>query len=179
MKAYKIIQNPNRKISFKKILLFVGLCMFLQYGYAQIPSLNLKTIYGKTINTNDLSKSGKPIVISFFATYCKPCLRELSAINEVYSDWQQETGVELVAVSIDEAQNSSKVKTLVDGYNWTYTVLLDPNGELKRALGVNLIPSVFVIDSEGNIRYKKSGYTDGSEDELLKQIKLAQTESSK
>lgn len=158
-----------------KTLFFIFLFFSFQNGFSQLPSLNLKTIYGKTVNTADLSKTGKPLVISFFATYCKPCLRELQAINEVYADWQNETGVEFIIISIDEAQNSAKVKTLVEGYDWTYTVLLDPNSDLKRALGVNLIPSVFVLNADGKIIYSKTGYTDGSENELLAKIKEAQT----
>ena len=60
------------------------------------------------------------MIISFFATWCKPCNRELKAINEVYADWQEETGVKLIAISIDQAQNVNKVKPLVDENGWPY-----------------------------------------------------------
>lgn len=157
-----------------KTLLLIVLGLSFQNGYSQLPDLRLKTIYGKTVHTPDITKGGKPVVISFFATYCKPCLRELQAINELYDDWQRETGVEIYVVSIDDAQNSAKVKTLVEGYAWRYTVLLDPNSDMKRALGVNMIPSVIVLNAEGKISYTKTGYTDGSENELFEKIKEAQ-----
>lgn len=138
---------------------------------AQLPSAQLKDLSGKPVDTATLSNDGKPFVISFFATWCKPCLRELKAINEVYADWQDETGMKLVAVSIDEAQNASKVKPLVDAEGWEYEVLLDPNSDFARAMGVNNVPHVFVIDGNGAIAEQKVGYTDGSEGHLLEKIR--------
>ena len=110
-------------------------------------------------------------MISFFATWCKPCNRELKAIQEVYEDWQQETGVRIIAISIDEGQNIQKVKPLVDGYGWEYQILLDPNSDFRRAMGVNLIPHSFIIDGNGKIAYSHSGYTEGAEAELYEKVK--------
>lgn len=95
---------------FKKFLTMGLLLVASLSAWAELPSVNLKDINGKTVNTAELSNDGKPIIISFFATWCKPCNRELAAIHEVFADWQDETGVKLVAVSIDEAQNAQKVK---------------------------------------------------------------------
>lgn len=148
-------------------MLFAG----LYTCHAQLPSVLLKDIDGKTVDTAQLSNDGKPFIISFFATWCKPCQRELKAINEVYADWQDETGVKVIAVSIDQAQNIAKVKPLVDGFGWEYQVLLDPNSDFKRALGVNMIPAVFIIDGDGKIVESRSGYTDGSETHLIEKVR--------
>ena len=91
---------------------------------AQVPAVTLKTMDGKTVNTNELSNGGKPFIIDFFATWCKPCNRELDAIAEVYDDWRKETGVKIFTVSIDQAQNINKVKPLVENHGWEYEVLL-------------------------------------------------------
>ena len=140
-------------------------------AFAQLPSVTLKSMDGKEVNTATLNNGGKPFIISFFATWCKPCNRELDAINEVYADWQEETGVKVIAISIDQAQNINKVKPLVDGKGWEYDVLLDPNSEFRRAMGVNLIPHVFIIDGNGKIVESRSGYTEGGESHLIEKVR--------
>ena len=127
-------------------------------------------LVGKSIRTDTLSNDGKPMIIDFFATWCKPCNRELSAISEVYDEWQEETGVKLIAVSIDQAHQIQKVKPMVDQLGWPYEILLDPNGDFKRALGVQVIPYVVVIDGEGKIIGRHQGYTDGEEEQLIEEV---------
>ncbi len=139
--------------------------------FAQLPSVKLKELNGKVVDTAKLSNDGKPFVISFFATWCKPCNRELKAISEQYADWQDETGMKVIAVSIDQAQNINKVKPLVDGEGWEYEVLLDPNSEFRRAMGVQMIPHVFVIDGNGKVADSRSGYTEGAESHLIEKIR--------
>lgn len=156
----------------KKILATLTIILLCATAtFAQLPSVNLKTIDGKAINTAELSNDGKPFIIDFFATWCHPCNRELDAIAEVYEDWQKETGVKIIAVSIDQAQNINKVKPLVDGRGWEYEVLLDPNSDFKRALGVQMIPYTLIVDGDGNIVYKHNGYTDGAEEELIEKVR--------
>jgi peroxiredoxin len=155
----------------KKLFIITILVFFLQNIYAQLPSVTLKTLEGKTINTSELNNSGKPFIISFFALWCKPCQRELKAIHEVYDEWQAETGVKVIAVSIDEGQNMQKVKPLIDQNEWEYEVLLDPNSDFKRALGINMIPAVFIIDGNGKIIESRNGYTDGSEEHLIERVR--------
>ena len=154
-----------------KLFLCALLFMVSMIAKAQLPSVQLKTLEGKTINTAKINNDGKPFIISFFATWCKPCNRELSAIHEVYADWQEETGVKVYIVSIDQAQNINKVKPLVDGEGWEYEVLLDPNGDFRRAMGVQTIPHVFIIDGKGKIAESRSGYTDGSEEHLIEKVR--------
>lgn len=156
----------------KRILLLSALLLAgIAVAHAQLPSVTLKSIDGKTVDTAKLENGGKPFIISFFATWCKPCNRELNAIHEVYPDWQDETGVKVVAVSIDQAQNIQKVKPLVDSNGWEYDVLLDPNGDFKRAMGVNMIPHVFIVDGEGKIVESRSGYTEGGETHLIEKVR--------
>ena len=157
----------------KRIITAIAALALTVAGMAQnrLPAVTLKTMDGQTIVTDTLSNQGRPIVISFFATWCKPCNRELTAISEVYDEWQQETGVRLIAVSIDQAQNINKVKPLVDNHGWPYDVLLDPNSDLKRALGIQTIPFVLLLDGQGNIVYRHNGYAEGAEEELYEEIK--------
>ena len=157
----------------RKCVLTTVICLLAAVGVAQaqLPAVTLKTLDGKTVNTETLSNDGKPFIIDFFATWCKPCNRELSAIAEVYDEWQEETGVKIYAVSIDQAQNINKVKPLVDQNEWEYDVLLDPNSELLKAFGGQMIPFVVVVDGKGNVVSKHSGYTDGAENELIEEVR--------
>lgn len=148
----------------------IALC-YIGNAAAQLPGVVIRDIDGKAVKTDTLSNHGKPFIIDFFATWCKPCNRELTAISDVYEEWQEETGVKVIAVSIDQAQNINKVKPLVDNHGWPYEVLLDPNGEFKRALGVQMIPYTLIVDGKGNIVYKHNGYTDGAEEELIKKVR--------
>lgn len=138
---------------------------------AALPSAQLKTLDGKVVDTAKIDNGGNPYVVSFFATWCKPCLRELKAINEVYADWQDETGMKLIAVSIDEAQNVNRVKPLVDAEGFEYEVLLDTNGELQRALGIQMVPFIMIVDGDGNIVETRNGYTEGSESHIIEKIR--------
>ena len=155
----------------KKILSLALFALMSVTMFAQLPSVKLKNLEGKTIDTAKLSNDGKPIIISFFATWCKPCNRELKAIHENYADWQEETGVKVIAVSIDQAHQIAKVKPMVDGAGWEYEVVLDPNSDFKRALGVNMIPHVFIIDGNGKIVDQRSGYTEGAEEHLIEKVR--------
>ena len=150
----------------KKILLLAMMAICATTISAQLPNVKLQDMDGNTVQTGEISNDGKPIIISFWATWCKPCLRELKAIHEVYADWQDETGVKMIIVSIDQAQDANKVKPLVDGFGWEYEVLLDPNGDFKRAMNVQNVPHLFILDGKGKIVYNHTGYTDGGETEI-------------
>ncbi|MDF3027970.1 MAG: alkyl hydroperoxide reductase/Thiol specific antioxidant/Mal allergen [Fluviicola sp.] len=136
----------------------------------QLPSVKLVDMNGKAVNTAELGFKG-PVVISFWATWCSPCKRELNTIHELYTDWQEETGVNLVAVTIDDEKTKAQVPVYVDGKGWEYLVLMDPNGDFKRAMGVNNVPHTFLIDQKGNIVYSHNNYAPGDEEKLYEEIK--------
>jgi len=135
-----------------------------------LPSVDVKTINGKSININSIENNEMPIVINFWATWCKPCKKELNNIAEVYDEWQDETGVKIIAISIDDTRSMSKVAPYVNSVSWEYEVYLDPNGDLKRAMGVSTVPHTFLLNSKKEIVWQHRGYVDGDEDELFDEI---------
>jgi cytochrome c biogenesis protein CcmG/thiol:disulfide interchange protein DsbE len=162
----------------KKIILSsCFIVVFLAAGIAQnsggssIPATDVKTVDGKTVNTSKFSNDGKPMIISFWATWCKPCKKELDAIAEEYPEWQKETGVKLIAISIDDSRSSGKVATDVKSKGWEYEVYVDENQDFKRAMNVNNVPHTFVIDGTGKIVWQHNSYADGDEDHLLEVVK--------
>ena len=119
-------------MQFTKIL---TISLFLTFSYSAvaqsqnntIPAADVKKLDGTTFNTSNIENNGKPIIINFWATWCSPCKRELNNIAEMYSEWGEETGVKLVAISIDDTRNMAKVAPYVNGKGWEYDVYLDPN----------------------------------------------------
>ena len=155
----------------KRIIISLLIALFGLNSRAALPEVTLQDIEGNEVSMASLAGKGKPVILSFFATWCKPCMRELKAISELYPDWQEETGVEMYIISIDQAQDVQKVRPLVDGNGWEYHVLLDPNGTFKRAMNVQNIPHLFVLDGKGTIVFQQAGYTDGEETEIAKYLK--------
>ena len=159
----------------KKILYtFLTIILTASFGFSQgrtLPNIDVKTLNGKKFNITELHNNGSPIVISFWATWCKPCKKELNNIAEVYEDWQDETNVKIVAISIDDSRSMSKVAPYVNASDWDYEVYLDANSDLKRAMGVSTVPHTFLLNGKNEIVWQHKGYIDGDEIELLKEIK--------
>ena len=153
-----------------KIFLSLSLSLIISIGYSQLPNINLKDVNGVTKNLSKFSNNGNPIIISFWATWCKPCKAELNTIAEEYDDWTEETGVKLIAVSIDDARSSTRVEPYINAQGWEYLVLLDPNGDLKRAINVNNVPHTFLVDGNGKIVWDHNNYSPGDEEELYEEL---------
>lgn len=154
---------------FKAAALF----MVMQFGAnAQaVPDIKLSAMDGANFQTHQLNEiAGKPVVLSFWATWCIPCLDELTAISDNLDDWKKESKFEFYAVSEDDSRTAKRVPALVNGKGWTFNVLLDKNQDLKRELHLMNIPYTIII-KDGKIIYRQSGYVPGNENELYKIIK--------
>lgn len=159
-----------KKSLFATFLLFFALASFStaqNKAIFSLPDVEIKNIDGEPFNTTNISNDGKPIIMTFWATWCKPCMKEHDAINDVYIDWVDETGVKLYAVSIDNARSSKRVLPTVNGKGWEFDVLLDSNGDLKRAMNVNIPPHTFIIDGNGDVVWQHIGYLEGDEVEYI------------
>ncbi len=147
-------------------LLFASLSIQAQV----LPSTTLKTLEGKQIDIKDAISTEGPTVISFWATWCKPCIKELTAFTDYAMDLEDEFGAKVLAVSIDDTRNSARVAPLVQGQGWDYTVLLDENQDLKRNLGIVNVPFTLVLNRAGEIVWKHSGYSPGDEETLAEVV---------
>lgn len=157
-------------------MLFAALMLLISStAMAQIPSVKVEDGKGKVVNTAELVDGKTPMIISFWAVTCKPCIRELDAINDVYLDWMEEANFRVVAVSTDDARFTAQARSLAEGHGWSdYTLLYDKNGDFKRAMNVQFTPQVYVVDKDGKIVYSHTGYTPGGEYELFEVIKKLQ-----
>lgn len=135
-----------------------------------LPAVKLRNVAGELINTADLSTDDKPVIVSFWATWCKPCVQELIAYNGLLETWQQEYGATVVAISIDDSRNAQKVPGFVKGRNWKFDVLLDVNQDFKRAMNVNNVPHTFLVH-KGKVVWQHTAYSAGDEEDLEGELK--------
>jgi cytochrome c biogenesis protein CcmG/thiol:disulfide interchange protein DsbE len=110
------------------------------------------------------------MVISFWATWCKPCVKELNAYSDNYDDWVEETGVRLIAISIDDTRSSGRVSPYVKARGWQFEVFLDENADFKRAMNVPNVPHTFLVNGEGKIVWQHTSYVEGDEEELYEKL---------
>ena len=159
-------------------LICIALAGIAMAQNATLPqNITIKSLDGTSVQTSAIQNNGKPIILSFWATWCKPCNCELNTIKEVYEEWQEETGVKLVAISIDDARSAARVKPHVDGNDWEYEVYLDQNQDLKRAMNVVNVPHTFVLNGKGEIVWQHTSFVEGSEEELLEVVRKVAAES--
>lgn len=165
----------------KKVFLLILFCYFVNPIFSQeelqmdkfstIPSVAIKTLEGKNFNTKNIDNEGKPIIISLWATWCRPCIEELAAIAEVYDDWIEETGVKVYAISIDDSKTAARVMPFVNGRAWDYEVLQDINSDFKRAMNVIDIPFLCILNENREIVWKHTSYAPGNENEVFEVLK--------
>lgn len=165
-----------KKLIIIAIALVASLSIYAQEpaaakALAKLPAVDIQDINGKPFNTADIQNDGKPIIVSLWATWCKPCIAELLAISDEYEDWVEETGVKLYAVAIDDAKTSARVAPFVNGKGWEYTVLLDVNSDFKRAMNVNDVPYMCILNGNGEIVWQHTSYAPGSEHEVYEVLK--------
>lgn len=156
--------------------MYAAIALFLtsnkSFGQESLPTVKLKSVSGKLVNIAEMAANTKDtvIVISFWATWCVPCITELENINDTYSEKQAIKPFKFIGVSIDDSRTSQRVKPFIKGKGWQFDVLLDVNSELKRALNVTDVPHVLIIKN-GKVVYRHTGYIAGEEDNLFDKIK--------
>ena len=160
------------QISKLILVIFLGLFTFstsAQTG-SSLPSTTIQTLEGQSFNSANFENEGKPFVVSFWATWCRPCITELTAIDEIYEDWLEE-GFKLIAVSTDNARTRNNVLPMVNGRGWEFEFYIDENGDFQRAMGVNMIPHTFIFDGQGNLMSQHRGFVDGMEWQMFDKLK--------
>lgn len=155
-----------------KLIYIVFFLLFTVAASAQDawPDVKVENAKGEVISTQNIL-GGKPAIISFWGVTCKPCLTELNTLNELMEEWQKEVDFNIIAVSIDDSRFTARARSMAKGFDWDFICLFDKNQDLKRAMNVMLTPQTFVVNGNGKVVYAHTGYTPGSEYELLEQLK--------
>lgn len=152
--------------------IFALLCiLFFTSSLSQslVPNTQLKDLKKELVYTDDVFNEDKFYVVSFWATWCIPCINELDAINELYDSWNKNYNIKVLAISTDDARSKKRVRPMVSGKNWVFDVYLDTNQNFKRSLNISGIPHT-IIAYGSKIIHRRIGYSPGEEKDLLKVI---------
>ena len=152
----------------KKIIISCILFLIAYSSSSQkfIPDLGLKTLNGESIRSVQAINQNGFTIISFWATWCIPCINELDAINEVISEWSKKEDITVLAISTDDSRSKKRVKPLINGKDWVFDVISDTNQDFKRAMGVVGIPHT-IVTYKSEIIHRRIGYTPGEEEDLF------------
>lgn len=158
------------------LLILLALPMMGLFGQNELPDVRVRDLRGEEFPFQSLVSYGDTtVIVSLWATWCVPCIQELEAIHDQYAELQKKQPFKLIAISVDDARTSARVKPFVAGRGWPFLIYLDPNQDLKRALNVNDIPHVLVI-RQGKIVYQRNGYLPGSEADLFAHLNEEKTD---
>ncbi len=139
---------------------------------AILPQVQIKNLSGSQIGAESLvNELGGPTIVSFWATWCKPCLLELNTLNKLYESWQKELNVKIIAISYDDARTISKVGPMAKSKSWKFDIYTDENQELARVMGVNMIPHSFIYDCSGKLIKQHNSFAPGDEETLYEELK--------
>ncbi len=144
------------------ILLFVNV-VFAQDETVtkKAPNFMLEDLNGDYVELSEMLGDG-PVLISFWATWCKPCMEELAQLQKIYTEFKGD-GMKMLGISTDNEKSISKVKPYIKSKGYDFTVLLDTNSEVSRKYYAQAVPYTVIVDKDGSVVYQHLGYKKGDE----------------
>jgi len=129
------------------------------------PDLALPNADGTTIRLS--AQKGKVVLVDFWASWCAPCKTSIPALDALYREYQPH-GFEVLAINLDEQRRAAD--SFLSDRQYLMTVLFDPNGASPTAFDVKGMPSSFLIDKAGNIRFVHMGYSAAVDESYRREI---------
>ena len=152
------------------LLLIPFIFTFTEEGeYSDAPDFSLEDVDGEAIVLDELLKEG-PVLMSFWALWCKMCIKELDALRP-YADEFDSLNITILAISQDKARSIPQVKPFAKSHKWEYTVVLDPENIMRDLYHVQAMPTSFIINQDKKIVFTHQGYKPGDEEIIIAKVR--------
>ena len=161
----------------KKLLVVAAMAIFGFSANAQnatqseLPNTSVKQMNGSSIAFNQAFEKGKVTLVSFWATWCVPCKKEIKMVTSLLPEWKKDVDFNYMTVSIDDSRATAQVKGYAKSQGWDFPYYQDPNSDLKRSLNFQNVPFSIIVDKNGKIAYMATGYEQGDELVILAKLK--------
>jgi cytochrome c biogenesis protein CcmG/thiol:disulfide interchange protein DsbE len=133
------------------------------------PDFSVRAVTGGSGMVSLKSLRGKVVLVDFWGTFCEPCKKSFPKLQSLDTRYQ-ERGLRIVGISEDEADDRDKIPGFASNYGAKFTLGWDEDKTIARAYQPDTMPTTFVIDRKGVVRYVHVGFHDGEEREMEKQI---------
>lgn len=159
-----------------KNLLSLAAALFVSFAASAqdsgLPDTQIKDVVsGKRTAFNKAVTPGRVTLVSFWATWCVPCKKEIKNVREKMAGWKEQADFDFITVSIDETRAEGLVRSYAKSQGWEFPAYIDPNSDLKRSLNFQTVPFTMVIGKDGKVGYMHSGYEEGAENETFEKVK--------
>lgn len=149
-----------------KRVILINLLLLALFSVSKAQNVTIENIKGEKHSFAEIIKGEKPVIVTFWATWCKPCIMEMEALKEIKADWEEH--VRVISVSIDDSRTKGKVISFVKGKNYPFEIYMDPNQALYKSLNVLSVPFSLIF-KDGKQVYMHSGYNPGDEAYLVEE----------
>ncbi len=131
------------------------------------PSISVKDREGRVHALSEFK--GRVVLVDFWASWCAPCKASFPALDSLHEEFH-DAGLDVVAINVDEDAKSARA--FLSGKSPSMNVFFDPQGRSPEAFKVEGMPSSFLIDREGNVRFRHMGFSDQTRAEFRREIKI-------
>ena len=166
---------------YQPAIIFIFLVQFVMAASIkdnQVPNSKIKMLNGEYAKLSDFNEDG-PVIINFWTTWWPFCERQLAYLDQLNANFT-EAGLRVLAVNVNKPKLLNQVRPYINKRKYRFDVSVDPRGKLAKQFGVIGFPVFFLVDKDGTVIHKSSGYKNGYEDSYLEELtKYLQSENIK